>query len=91
MARPLEKKLAIVLRECEFFYIPRGIVEINTIYDMVKSHFPRLCDDNFTCSHNQIEYAQQEWKHVVRSALQGVSKRNVNVRFTGNRGYWEFL
>jgi hypothetical protein len=51
MARPLEKRLYRVLVECEFFFIERGIREINEIYDSVKQHFPRLCDDNFLCSH----------------------------------------
>lgn len=90
MARTIEKRLRIVLVECEFFFIPRGIIEINEIYRSVKEHFPKLCDDTFPCVHYESDFPQEEWKHIVRGVLQTVIKRNNNIKFTGNRGYWEF-
>jgi len=91
MARPTESQLYQELMISEFSFMERGINHIHIIYEAVKKCFPQLCDDNYLCSENCKKGSNQpEWNHTVRGALQQLKSDNGTVRYTGNRGFWEF-
>lgn len=91
MSRPIEKQLSKLLVDSEFSFMERGIRELNEIYDIVKKLYGNLCDDDYKCIHNELNYGQPEWKHVVRFALERVKSKTDSVTHSGNRGYWNFL
>lgn len=65
-----EKLLQGWLELSKFFFMPRGVHHIDTIFAYVKASVPDLCDDDITASRETGEdYGQAEWKHYVRFAL----------------------
>ena len=90
MARPIESQLYGELVDSRFNFIERGTNEINDIYEAVKGQYPDLCDDEFSCDHNQrVGLGEPEWKHVVRNALQ--TCKGDDLEIGGIRGSWIFL
>jgi hypothetical protein len=70
MARPDITKLYKRLVTTQFDFVPRGEHALDNVYRLVKSKYPRFCDDDYLCSENCLSIHQQpEWKHTVRNAL----------------------
>jgi hypothetical protein len=89
--RPIESQLYRELVDSRFNFIDRGTIEINEIYDAVKRQYLDLCDDEFTCVHQQnVGIGQSEWKHVVRSAMNRSKAIYDTIEFSGRRDYWIF-
>lgn len=92
MARPIEKQLSKLLRECNLNFIPLGTIHIENIYELVKQNYPELCDDDFFCFEaHRSGNRQTEWKHVVRSVMQSLKKKNNNILKVPGRGNWQFI
>ena len=90
--RPIEKQLAVALRESSFNFIPIGIVHIENIYELVHQTYHNLCDDDYYCSeHCRRGGNQPEWKHVVRGVLGHLKSNTGSIRKVETRNYWEFL
>lgn len=87
--RELEKELSQQISESMFLFIPRGVHNLREIYEMTKSQFQELCDDEFKCFECCNNGANSpEWKHVVRGKLSGGIG---GVRKAAGRGNWEFV
>lgn len=62
--RQIEKDLCREIKDSSFNFIPRGLVSIHTIYELVQQRYPNLCDDDYLCSTHCREGSNQpEWKH----------------------------
>jgi hypothetical protein len=89
--RQIEQELADSLKLSEFNFIPRGTIDIQTVYELVHQTFPTLCDDTFLCSDHCIDGGNQpEWMHVVRGVLDGFNKQNGPITKNPQRNYWDF-
>ncbi|MFC0263812.1 hypothetical protein [Fontibacter flavus] len=87
--RELEKEFSRQLGESRFSFIPRGVHNLTEIYEMTKSQFQDLCDDEFKCFDSCNSGANSpEWKHILRGRLSGGTG---GVRKAAGRGNWEFV
>ena len=65
----------------------KGQYHIEELYNIVKSEFSGLCDDN--CVEAKGYENMPKWKHVVRCAIQELKKNRV-IRKGNMRGCWYF-
>jgi hypothetical protein len=92
MARSDITKLYTRLVATRFSFVPRGEHTLNNVYRLVKSKYPRFCDDQYLCCENCLSIHQQpEWKHTVRSALNNLKVAFGVVSRGSRRGHWRFL
>ncbi len=90
--RQIEKDLCKEIKDSSFNFIPRGYINIETIYELVQQNYPNLCDDDYLCSiHCEGGTNQAEWKHGVRTVLNQLKSINGTVRHSGSRGVWIFF
>lgn len=91
MARAELESLYRILVDARFEFIPRGEFHLREIYAIVKDRYPELCDDTYLCSTNcKSGYNSPEWKHVVRTGLNEMKKRNEPISTGVARGMWRF-
>ncbi|RWX52460.1 HNH endonuclease [Candidatus Electrothrix marina] len=81
---------ALVGNELDF--IQDGEINLKSIYQVVSSQYPELCDDSCLCKEICTQGANEpEWKHRVRTVLYQLKKkgkiRNLPER---GRGIWFF-
>jgi len=92
MARSDIAKLYKRLTTARFNFVPRGEHTLDNVYRLVKTKYPRFCDDKYLCSKNCLSIHQQpEWKHAVRSALNNLKVALRVVSRGAHRGHWRFL
>lgn len=69
-------------------FLPVGEIEIKTIYNIVKSNYPDLCDDQVLCKDICTQGTNQpEWNHRVRSVLSRLKDQNF-IEKSNRRGFW---
>lgn len=74
---PLLAALGDRLRSSEFGFITPGRYPVRSIYAIVKSVFPALCDDTNRCTHHGGRDVEPEWEHHVRGVLNSLKKRGL--------------
>jgi hypothetical protein len=69
------------------YKLRNGPLNIQEIYKRIQRKYPTDCDDKEPCEHKGNFYQYGEWKHLVRSALQGLQKEHV-VRYDSKNDKW---
>lgn len=80
-------QLSAEIRDNNFNFLEPRIYSISEIYDLVKSHYESLCDDDYLCSQNcNSQHNQPEWKHVVRRCIN--RNKTMGILISEGRGKW---
>ena len=91
MAREDIAGLGKALTKTNFAFIPRGEHILQDVYRLVRSEYPRLCDDDYSCADNCAGGSRQpEWKHAVRRALDHQKAKGGLVAPGSRKGHWCF-
>lgn len=79
-----------ILVNSRFYFIPKGVHNLKDIYNLVKLHYPKLCDDDV----KRLDKGRKQivWKHQVRLALQRMQDKPATKHLNEGKadGIWEF-
>jgi hypothetical protein len=76
----------------EFDFVQRRTHSLASIYEIVKTNYPELCDDTFLCLENcSSGNNSPEWQHAVRRALNELKRRKSTEIINNQRGYYMFV